>query len=97
QYHVASARAINNRGQIITAGRGQRLLLTPFVLADMNCDDAVNAGDVDAFFLALVDYERYAAQYPDCHGDWAGDVNQDARFDAADIDPFFACLASGCS
>ena len=61
----------------------------------MNCDDAVNAGDVDAFFLALVDYERYEAQYPDCHGDWAGDINQDAPFDAADIDAFFKLLGGG--
>ncbi|MCH8804635.1 MAG: hypothetical protein IH986_00925 [Planctomycetes bacterium] len=92
QYHVGSARGINNRGQIITQGRGDMLLLTPFVLADMNCDDALNAADVDPFFLALVDYERYEGQYPSCHGDWAGDVNQDARFDAADIDAFFELL-----
>ena len=95
QYHVASARAINNRGQIITQSRGDKLLLTPFVLADMNCDDAVNAADVDVFFLALVDYERYEVQFPSCHGDWAGDVNQDARFDAADIDAFFKLLGAG--
>ncbi|MCH8806646.1 MAG: hypothetical protein IH986_11220, partial [Planctomycetes bacterium] len=53
------------------------------------------AADVDVFFLALVDYERYEGQYPSCHGDWAGDVNQDARFDAADIDAFFKLLGGG--
>ena len=36
---------------------------------------AAHAGDVDAFFLALVDYARYEMQYPECHGDRAGDID----------------------
>ena len=86
------ATGINNRGEITTGDGVFGYLLRPFVLADMNCDDALNAGDVDPFFLALVDYARYEVQYPNCHGDWAGDINQDARFDAADIDAFFELL-----
>ncbi|MCH8805675.1 MAG: PD40 domain-containing protein [Planctomycetes bacterium] len=91
---------IDNTGRILGAvnavGEAQQpVILTPFIIGDMNCDATVNGADIDPFFLALGDYARYEVQYPNCHGDWAGDVNQDARFDAADIDLFFQLLGGG--
>ena len=59
---------------------------------DMNCNGEVDAGDIDPFFLALIDLARHQAQYPECHGEWAGDVNQDGVFDGADIDAFFELI-----
>jgi uncharacterized membrane protein len=88
---------INNRGQILAISQWFRYpcLLTPFVLADMNCDGRVDIGDIDPFVLALVDLEEHARTYPDCHGDWAGDANQDGRFDFDDIDAFVELISEG--
>ncbi|MCG3127618.1 MAG: hypothetical protein CHACPFDD_02485 [Phycisphaerae bacterium] len=92
---LADAVAINNRGQI--AGQGiiapGALLLTPFVLGDMNCDASFDVFDVEPFVLALIDLEAHAAAYPDCHADWAGDINQDGSFNGFDVDPFVELLA----
>ena len=96
---VDGSRGINNRGEIVctatTMVRPEAAILTPFVLADMNCDGRVDGGDIEPFFLALGDLPAHAARYPDCHGDWAGDLNQDGAFNGGDIDPFFTCLAGG--
>jgi len=35
--------------------------------------------------LLLVDPDQYAQSYPDCPGQWAGDINQDAVLDPADL------------
>lgn len=93
---LRAALSINNAGQIVAThdDRTTGVLLTPFVLGDMNCDQRVDLADTFPFLLALVDYQRYALLYPLCHADWAGDVNQDGRFDGGDIDPFFALLAA---
>jgi probable HAF family extracellular repeat protein len=81
------ASGINNAGQIVaqtkTAGLG--VLLTPFVLGDLNCDELVDETDIPALLLLLVDPDQYAQSYPDCPGEWAGDVNQDAVLDSADL------------
>ena len=62
QITVDNAVDINDSGQIAARGFdvGNRvfvqLLLTPvaqFVPGDMNCDDVLNGGDIDPFFLAL--------------------------------------------
>ncbi len=66
----------------------------PSLLGDLNCDGAVDNGDIDAFVLALLDAAAYAAQYPDCDRQ-SGDVNGDGAVDNADIDGFVACLLSG--
>ncbi len=58
---------------------------------DMNCDGAVDNGDIDAFALALLDPAAYASAYPGCDiGN--GDVNEDGSIDNGDIDAFVALL-----
>lgn len=64
------------------------------LLADMNCDGAVNNFDIDAFVLALTDMAAYDAQFPDCDAS-AGDVNGDGLLNNFDIDPFVTCLTAG--
>ncbi len=65
-----------------------------FGLGDMNCDGAVNAGDIDGFVLALVDQSAYAAAYPDCAA-LLGDCTMDGSLNAADIDCFVQIIVSG--
>jgi probable HAF family extracellular repeat protein len=86
---------INNRGQMVGAayGAGEGLVLTPFVVGDMNCDGAVDVFDIEGFVTGLVDPAAYAQRFPDCFADSAGDINQDAEFDAFDIEPFIELLS----
>jgi hypothetical protein len=65
--------------------------VTPLALGDLNCDDALDAFDIDPFVLALTDPAGYAQQYPDCDRQRA-DVNADGQIDAFDIDPFVNLL-----
>jgi probable HAF family extracellular repeat protein len=85
--------SINNAGQIGAGIPGQALILTPFVLGDMNCDGAVDAFDIEAFVTGLIDPAGYVARWPDCFADSAGDINQDGEFDAFDIEPFVEMLS----
>jgi probable HAF family extracellular repeat protein len=87
-----AAYSINNAGQVGASVPGQPLILTPFVVGDMNCDGAVDAFDIEGFVTGLIDPAGYAARWPDCFADSAGDINQDAAFDAFDIEPFIGCL-----
>lgn len=61
---------------------------------DVNCDGAVDFGDINAFVLALSNPAAYATQYPDCPLINA-DLNGDAAVDFRDINPFVARLANG--
>ncbi|MCG3125472.1 MAG: hypothetical protein CHACPFDD_00295 [Phycisphaerae bacterium] len=92
---LGSARDINNNGWIVARGydADDAILLTPFVLGDMNCDGSVNVFDIEPFVLALIDLEAHAAAYPGCHADWAGDINQDGSFNGFDVDAFVELLA----
>ncbi|MBK8913361.1 MAG: hypothetical protein IPM64_01965 [Phycisphaerales bacterium] len=58
---------------------------------DMNCDGATNGFDVDAFVLAMVNPDAYAAAHPECDMVRA-DVNLNGRVDHFDIDPFVGLL-----
>ena len=60
-------------------------------MGDLNCDGAVNALDIPALILALLDPAGYAAAYPNCDGDLA-DLNCDSVVDVLDVDPFVALL-----
>jgi hypothetical protein len=84
---LSVARDINNAGQIIAEPSPcfEGVVLNPFVLADLNCDEVVDEADIPALLLLLVDPDQYAQSYPDCPGQWAGDVNQDAVLDPADL------------
>ncbi len=61
---------------------------------DLNCDGAVDNGDIDAFVQSLIDAEGYAAAFPDCNV-YNADVNFDRRVDNADIDGFVQCILTG--
>lgn len=63
-----------------------------FRKGDMNCDEVVNGGDIDAFFLALGDPQAYVAQYPNCNI-INGDIDGDGALNGGDITPFFNCVA----
>jgi probable HAF family extracellular repeat protein len=89
-----AAYSINNAGQVGASVPGQPLILTPFVVGDMNCDGAVDAFDIEPFVTGLIDPTAYAARWPDCFADSAGDINQDAAFDAFDIEPFVEMLSA---
>lgn len=66
-------------------------LCPPGVLGDMNCDGLVNAADVPAFALALVDPTAYAVAHPACNIR-RGDTNADFLVDGADIRAFTALV-----
>ncbi|MBL8880277.1 MAG: hypothetical protein JNG88_14280 [Phycisphaerales bacterium] len=84
---------INNRGQIACRNNiDSGLVLTPFFLGDMNCDDLVNAFDIDPFVLYLSEPAAYAAEYPNCAGRWPADANQDGVVNNFDIDAFVELL-----
>ena len=63
----------------------------PYAIGDTNCDGDVNNFDIDAFVLALVDPQGYAAAYPDCDRSHA-DLDQDGTVSNFDIDPFVDAL-----
>ncbi len=63
-------------------------------LGDMNCDGAVDNGDIDAFVLGLLDEAAYEDAYPNCDLS-NGDINDDGAMDNGDIDGFVACLLAG--
>ncbi len=68
--------------------------LTLVASGDLNCDTAVDNGDIDAFVLALIDPAAYSATYPTC-AVCAADTNHDSAVDNGDIDSFVACLLGG--
>jgi len=93
------ASGINNAGQIVahTYETGQGALLTPFVLGDMDCNELVDQADIPALLLLLVDPDEYGESYPDCPGQWAGDINQDGVLDLHDLHAlrqFLGCAPS---
>ena len=59
---------------------------------DLNCDSAVDFGDINPFVLALSDGAAWQALYPGCPL-LNGDINLDGAVDFADINPFVALLA----
>ncbi|MEW6251011.1 MAG: S8 family serine peptidase [Planctomycetota bacterium] len=58
---------------------------------DLNCDGAVNFGDINPFVLALSDPAGYAARYPSCPIVNA-DCSRDCFVDFDDIAPFVRAL-----
>ncbi len=61
---------------------------------DLNCDNEVGFGDINAFVLALSNPAAYETLYPSCP--WANrDINRDQSFDFGDINPFVALLSGG--
>ncbi len=62
---------------------------------DVNCDGAVDNGDIDAFVLLLTDLAAYEQAYPTCRIRCVADFNADGATNNADIDGFVACLLAG--
>ena len=58
---------------------------------DVNCDGAVDFGDINPFVLALTDPSQYQPAYPDCSF-MNADINEDGSVDFGDINPFVALL-----
>ncbi len=67
------------------------LLPAPYPLGDVNCDLAVDFGDINPFILALSNPAAYAAAFPHCNITNA-DINQDGSVDFGDINPFVQLL-----
>ena len=63
----------------------------PYGAGDLNCDNSVNALDIDPFVLALTDPAGYAAAHPECDL-LLGDINGDGAVNSFDIDPFVELL-----
>jgi hypothetical protein len=70
------------------------VLLTPvgLLVGDLNCDGAVDFGDINPFVLILADPAAWQAAYPSCPAA-NGDVNGDGSVGFGDINPFVALLA----
>jgi hypothetical protein len=58
----------------------------------LNCDGAIDFGDINPFVLALTDPSQYQQAYPDCDF-MNADINEDGSVDFGDINPFVALLA----
>jgi hypothetical protein len=68
------------------------VLVAP-VAGDVNCDGAVNLGDINPFVEALSDPQGYQNAYPNCWPSNA-DVNGDGSVNFGDINPFVDLLMS---
>lgn len=63
----------------------------PCHAGDLNCDNLVNADDVPAMVLALVDPVAYAQSYVGCNAG-RGDLSADGALDGADIQAFLELM-----
>ena len=61
------------------------------LLGDLNCDDVINAFDIEPFLVALFDADSYDELYPNCNINRA-DINGDGEINAFDIEPFLELL-----
>lgn len=85
--------ADNNWWFAIDNVRVEAELLT-FVPGDANDDGFFDFGDIDAFLLALVDYDTYLIEYPDADPR-SLDMLCDNSIDFGDIDAFLYALLFG--
>ncbi|MEW6198522.1 MAG: hypothetical protein AB1601_07670 [Planctomycetota bacterium] len=60
---------------------------------DLNCDRAVDFGDINPFVLALTNPAAYAQAYPNCRLELA-DINGDGFVNFGDINPFVRLLTN---
>jgi hypothetical protein len=61
-------------------------------VGDLDCNGAVDFGDINPFVLALADPGQYGDEYPDCDAQNA-DCNGDGIVDFGDVNPFVDLLA----
>ncbi|MEK6643479.1 MAG: dockerin type I domain-containing protein [Planctomycetota bacterium] len=62
-----------------------------FLAGDLNCDDSIDALDIQPFVKALLDAAAYATNNPSC-GYFYADMNADAAVNVLDVEPFVARL-----
>ena len=67
------------------------LTVTYHLPGDPNCDDRIDAFDIEPFLVALFDPDEYESRFPDCDISRA-DVNIDGEIDEFDIEPFLDLL-----
>ena len=75
--------------------RSEPLIVTiaQAVLGDLNCDGAVDFGDINPFVLFLSNFSVWQQTYAGCPAE-NGDINDDGLYpDFGDINPFVALLA----
>ncbi len=77
-------------GKGIEGGSGIAVYVPP-VPGDINCDQWVNALDIEPFILALFDPDAYEARWPHCDV-MRADLNGDGSVNALDIEPFIELL-----
>lgn len=63
----------------------------PYRRGDLNCDQAIDFDDINAFVAALGGDAAYSAAFPDCHRELA-DLDRDGKVTFKDINPFVARL-----
>jgi hypothetical protein len=68
--------------------------ITQTLAGDLNCDDVVDFGDINAFVLALSNPEGWQATYPDCYL-LNGDISANGGVGFEDINPFVTLLVGG--
>jgi hypothetical protein len=76
---------------------GVRLTPQPHQAGDLNCDGAVDFGDINPFVLLLSNAAAWQATYPGCPM-INGDINDDGVYGQTsfgDINPFVALLTGG--
>jgi hypothetical protein len=86
-----------NEFKAVYCSAGQVLLVVgngAWLPCDANCDGCVNSGDIDAFVIALVSPQAYAATFPECDRTGNNDANFDGAVNGFDIDAFVECLAA---
>jgi len=86
QYDVVAINALDST--VITAAT---LMLV--ILGDANCVDGVNASDINAYVLALINPSAYGQAYPAC-STLNADLNGDVLADGLDVAPFVRLLVS---
>ena len=77
---------------VTLGGTVYKIVPDGLALGDMNGDGVVNAFDIDAFLLALLDRDQYFARFPEIDPDVTGDINGDEVLNAFDIQPFVELL-----
>jgi hypothetical protein len=65
-----------------------------YVVGDLNCDGAVDFGDINPFVLRLSNPGQYQSEYPGCPDENA-DIDEDGVVGFGDINPFVALLSAG--
>lgn len=94
EYTVSGQDFADNTGE---SGTRKVILLNSDALekiADINCDNSIDFGDINPFVSAIQGEVDYYLEYPDCN--WLNaDCNEDGTISLGDINPFVDILMDG--